>query len=439
MQAAPLPPHISPVPSTPGAHYTLVGSHVSLFTAKLRSYLIHKGLPFQEVLPTAKVYAQVILPRTGIAMIPVLVSPDGRHVWGDTKCITDLLEENCGGMWMRPPVDQPKQRFVTDMLELWADEWAVMCAMHYRWSFPEQRKFIEWEFGRTSGLRGTEEEICDVGRKLSGRFSGLLPILGVTPTTIPTIERQFQRLVRNLKAHIGKHDYLLGGRATLADCALAGPLYAHLLRDPIPGTIIKTTAPSVADYIERAAGFLPSRGHPARPLDVIEHSERHEPIQFKNAPAKHIVLPNDAIPTSLFPLLLPIFRDTIPYVITAANALHEWIARHPDAKEVPRSVGTVEFKLWDEELGWVVGRRQSFTHTVWMAKRLVNTFNSLNQEGKNDVREFLRDLEQFTSGGEKVKALDCFEHLREAVERCDITAKGALVIMKGVSGGTPRL
>jgi hypothetical protein len=35
-------------------------------------------------------------------------------------------------------------------IKVYADEWLVIPAMHYRWSFPENLDFIYREFGRTN-------------------------------------------------------------------------------------------------------------------------------------------------------------------------------------------------------------------------------------------------------------------------------------------------
>lgn len=145
--------------------YTIVGTEVSLFTGKLRAYLRHKNIPFQQMLSTNHVYKRLILPKTGVSMIPVIVFPDEKSVMQDTKCIIDALERIHPEPPLRPSVcEQSKQRFLSDFMELWADEWAIMIAMHYRWSFPEQRNYMLYEFGRSGGAMGKEEDIIAVGK-----------------------------------------------------------------------------------------------------------------------------------------------------------------------------------------------------------------------------------------------------------------------------------
>jgi hypothetical protein len=49
----------------------LIGSEHSLYTGKLRAYLIWRGLPFVELTASAELYKQVILPRTGVGLLCV--------------------------------------------------------------------------------------------------------------------------------------------------------------------------------------------------------------------------------------------------------------------------------------------------------------------------------------------------------------------------------
>ena len=44
---------------------TLYGAEVSYFTGKVRAYLRWAAIPFEEVLSTADVYRQVIVPAVG--------------------------------------------------------------------------------------------------------------------------------------------------------------------------------------------------------------------------------------------------------------------------------------------------------------------------------------------------------------------------------------
>ena len=55
--------------------HQLIGAEVSYYTGKVRAYLRYKGMAFDEVSATREVYRDIILPRTGVAFIPVLPAP----------------------------------------------------------------------------------------------------------------------------------------------------------------------------------------------------------------------------------------------------------------------------------------------------------------------------------------------------------------------------
>jgi len=124
----------------------LIGAEASYYTGKVRAYLRWKGLPFDEVPATAQVYREVILPRTGVAFIPVVLTAEGEALQ-DSTAIIDALEARVPepSVYPRGPI----QRLVALLLEIYADEWLVLPAMHYRWSFAENREFLMQEFGGT--------------------------------------------------------------------------------------------------------------------------------------------------------------------------------------------------------------------------------------------------------------------------------------------------
>ena len=63
---------------------TLYGAEVSYFTGKVRAYLRWAAIPFEEVLSTADVYRQVIVPAVGAPVIPVLRDGNGRILQDST-------------------------------------------------------------------------------------------------------------------------------------------------------------------------------------------------------------------------------------------------------------------------------------------------------------------------------------------------------------------
>ena len=126
--------------------YTMYGAEFSMYSGKLRSYLRKKAIPFRELNSSLRRYKTFIIPRTGVRYIPVLQTPQD-EVLQDTTVIIDFLEQRFLQTSVYPQT--PARKLASLLLELFGDEWMVIPAMHYRWSYPEQNQpFIYGEFGR---------------------------------------------------------------------------------------------------------------------------------------------------------------------------------------------------------------------------------------------------------------------------------------------------
>ena len=123
-------------------HYTLYAAPLSLYSGKARGYLRWKNVPYREVLATREIYGSEILPRVGWPVMPVLVAPDDSTVQ-DTTDIIDYVEAHEAGPSIYP--DGPQQKLAALILELFGDEWLLIAAMYYRWTFNEE--FAYSEFG----------------------------------------------------------------------------------------------------------------------------------------------------------------------------------------------------------------------------------------------------------------------------------------------------
>ena len=338
--------------------YRLYGTDFSLYTGKVRSYLLKKGIPFKEVHATARVYKRFIIPRTGVTYIPVLQTPED-EVIQDTTDIIDSLEQRHPEPSIYP--ETPKQRLVSLLLETYGDEWLVIPAMHYRWNFPKvNQPFIFRKFGSVVApalpafLRGW------VGKRVGNKFKGFVPMLGITEKTIPAIEKSYTDLLADLNTHFEDHDYLMGGRPSIADFGLMGPLYAHLYHDPYPGELMRRTAPAVAAWVERMNSEEPATGD---------------------------FLAGDEIAATLMPILQRMAHEQLPVLLDTDRQLAHWREQNPGAK-IPRSIGEHEFAIEG-----VSGSRMIFPYAVWMFSRAVDFYRSLPLSGQQELDNLLRPLD----------------------------------------------
>ena len=104
--------------------YVLQGFDLSYFTAIVRVALRYKRLWVDEQ------HADIrdILKRTGMAFIPVVVTPEGDS-WQDSTDIIERLEAR----HPEPPLfpRTPLQNLVAHLIELYANEFGLLPAMHY--------------------------------------------------------------------------------------------------------------------------------------------------------------------------------------------------------------------------------------------------------------------------------------------------------------------
>jgi len=371
---------------------TLVAAEHSYFSAKARSFLRFKGKQdefFTEVLSTSDLYRQAILPMVGVNFVPVLLVHDEQNgkileAIQDTSLIIDYVERTFPDLPTIHP-SAPKQRFVSYLIEVWADEWLKLPAMHYRWSYLEEnRKYLLWEWGRASVpmLSADEREREMTNSTAKGptfrTMSKTLPVLGITKATAPEIERSFLELLDSLETHFRLYKYLLGDKPCLGDFALIGPMYAHLFKDPKPSSIIRSKAPAFCDYIERMNGLRPSYDT-IKEYDKATNSLRAVGVAPKGTPGRLGAVPsfgdyllNDEIPSTLIPVLQKIFEEHVPVLISTARELKTYIEGSSVAfdEQIPRTTGFHSFSL-----GGAVESRAAFPYDVWMLQRCMDSID----------------------------------------------------------------
>jgi glutathione S-transferase len=332
--------------------YLLYGGQLSYYTGKARAYFRWKGIPFTEVQADANVYREIILPRVGFAVIPVVVTPEGETLQ-DTTDIIDALERRFGEPSVYPST--PVQQLAALLFEVYGDEWLVIPAMHYRWH--HNRDWAIREFGAFNAPNATPEEQLAVGAKRAEPFAKAAVLLGAEPHMHAAIEASYEALLHELDAHFAKLPYLLGTRPSIGDFGLIGPLYAHQYRDPKSGELMRRLAPNVVRWVER--------------------------MQQPETPRAGEFLAGDQIPETLLPVLARMMREQLPVLVDSARLLAEWIAQHPNER-IPRAIGTHRF-----ELEGAVGQRIVRPYSLWMLQRARRFYLSLEGEAKTAADQLL--------------------------------------------------
>lgn len=379
----------------PKGPYILWGTPHSLYTGKARSCLIKKGLAFVERCPSHADYKARVRPAVGMVTFPVLETPEGQFIQDSTDIVTylDSLDSLTSATSMTPST--PVQRVVARLIDGFGLEGMLQAAMHYRWSYrDEQELFLQTEFGRGLYAGADREARRAAGRRVMDFFSSSLPALGITPETAPAIETAYEELLEALDVHFQSYPYVMGWRVSIADLGLIAPMYAHLGRDPYPTALMKKRAPNVARWVER--------------------------MQLPNTPDGEYEphdadwLPDDAIPTTLEPLLALVFKDWGPLLGADIASYQQWLVTHPEVQAghlvhindkhmVHPTLGMVSYAWRGVQV-----QRASAVHGLWLFQLAQDAANALSGEAKQKLAAWVE-----RTGGQKVMDL----RLPRALER----------------------
>jgi glutathione S-transferase len=384
--------------------YKLFSWEHSYFSGKVRAYLRYKhrngalGDGFEDVLATPELIAGLLTPRSGSGAVPQLEAPDGSWIQ-DSSDILDFCEARHPEMPIVP--ETPVQRLVAYLIELLADEWMVVPGFWERWYFsedgrsPSHRGFNEQQWGavlaagapgaarRAAGAAFFEAAfgISTARTDPRGVYAGLVH-LGVDERTESAWQASQHRLLERLETHFGLHDYVLGGRPSLADFGLLAPLYAHLYRDAVSGFALRTHFPLVCEWVERTngEGALNARTHGQQLYSLGEDGE------LVGRPATSDGgewLANDAVPDSILPVISVFFEEMWPVLARSLEVLTAFIASdaHAPGGELPGKTFTATpgFEAHQTgqgaltqafEIGGVSGRRMVVPYQTWMLQRL---------------------------------------------------------------------
>lgn len=294
--------------------YVHWSTYASLYSAKTRCYMIKKGLNFTETTPGANHrWKEVIKPKLGFFAIPVLETPNGDIVQ-DTTAIIRFLEKRHPEPAMQPA--DPVMRALCWLIFNYGTEGLFLNAQHYRWNFKESADFAAADIGRA--LVSPDPKDSDKIKKAGTGFGSMKlkrfpEEVGITPETIPAIEKSNKLLLEKLDLHFRYYPYILGGRPSVADCALMEVLHAHLGRDVYPAQIMKKTAPVVFRWTETMN--LP--GIPTPELSGVSQE----------------YLDSGNLPDTLVDFLKLLCADFGPQLKATAKAYEDWLAAEPERPE----------------------------------------------------------------------------------------------------------
>jgi glutathione S-transferase len=331
---------VQPTP-TP-APYRFYAFEVSYFSAKVRPALRHKQLWYEEL----RADLAEVKRRTGLGFIPIVITPEG-ETWQDSSEIIDRLEARHPEPPLLPAT--PLQRIAALLVELYADEFGPAPAMHWRWGTPAREASSRARFVAMTGSAAAGNAAADAMVRRRDQ-------VGAAPQAAPALEAHTRELLAALSAHFEAQPYLLGGRMSLADCALMGFVHGHLFTDLESRRLLLETAVPVVGWIERCN--VPCSG---RQGDWLA---------------------GDALPESARRVLGVMGGDAAPLLLASVARFERRADEGVALGEEPKqSAGVLETQLRGAPFRWAVR-----SYTLWMLQRTLDAWRELPRGEQQRVR-----------------------------------------------------
>ena len=362
-----------------GDSFTLYGWRLSWYSAKVRSYLQHKNIPYIERKPGLYRFWIAMPRRCGDGAAPLVVTPEGEWI-ADSAVIIETLERRFPALSAVPPT--PVQRFFSYVAEAWAGEFWHATALHYRFNYPGY--FPQWrdEIGSLIGWapRFVRHKVVDHFHSFMVKAT---QDAGATPESKDLVERWTAQQLDVLDAHFATMPFVLGHRPTLGDYALMGPIFGHLCWDPWPSKNLIDTRPNLKAWVARM-------------------SRAHE--------GESALVPDDRIPETLQPMLASFFEELTPYLERCAAALGGMPVGGPYQTMSPTARSEGRYPrlgpIVDVPFAGGTIRRITLPYSLWMLQRARDELLRMSVEEADKVRNWLKSM-----GGEGLLAIE-FPRLR---------------------------
>ena len=227
--------------------WKVYGSSVSYYTGKLEAYLRYKGIAYQA-LPTSYGEAKMLIEKVGAVQMPIVERDDGRWM-SDTTPILLQIEQEQPVPSILPP--DPVVRFIAALIEDYGDEWLWRPAMHYRWSYRRDRRFISDHLAEEVGGFSKAPHWLKRMRIAKRQFTNFVVKDGVNDATRAHADQTYLSALDAMSAVLANRPFLLGNAPSLADYGMMGPMFRHFGQDPTPAEIMRQHAPLVFEWVAR--------------------------------------------------------------------------------------------------------------------------------------------------------------------------------------------
>ena len=213
--------------------YRIFGAELSPYSVKVRSYFRYKELPY-EWLQRGR-HPEEFKKYARLPLVPLVVTPDDVPIQDSTPIIEKMEEAH-----PEPSIypDDPALRFLSALIEEYADEWGNKHMFHYRWWYEPDQISCSQRIASSMLEEGApQEKIEQAASTVRERMVPRLSFVGSSAATKDRIESSLANLLNILEAHLEGRRYLLGNRPAMADLGLWCQIY-ECSTDPTVGSIL---------------------------------------------------------------------------------------------------------------------------------------------------------------------------------------------------------
>jgi glutathione S-transferase len=228
------------------AAYIIFGSEMSPYSVKVRSWFRFKGLPHAWTPRRAENEAEY-RKHARLPIVPTVVTPDGEGMQDSTP-IMEALEARHPQPSTHP--EDPRLRFVSELVEEFGDEWGNKLIFHHRWYAPVDQQASAQTLAFLGQPDARPDQIAERTARVLERMTGRGHFVGSSPANAPLITAWYVELLDLLQAHLVGRRYLFGDRPAFGDFGLAAQLYEASI-DPTCGGLMRARAPAVLDWCYR--------------------------------------------------------------------------------------------------------------------------------------------------------------------------------------------
>lgn len=226
----------------------LYGSTISYFTGKLEAALRYKEIDYRSEPMRSQAQRGLIPQATGVFQMPAFQLEDGRWLT-DSTLILQWLDQAYPAYPLLP--QDPVLRFVSLLLEDYADEWLWRPAMHYRWHYAPDAARLSRHISQEllSDMPGPLWLKQFFVRRRQRRLFTAGD--GVSAHTQAHVEGIYLGTLTALEAMFANRPFMLGARPSLVDIGFFGPMFRHFSQDPTAAALMQERAPHTQAWVDR--------------------------------------------------------------------------------------------------------------------------------------------------------------------------------------------